>query len=489
MAFVAGRAVAAVSTLLLLLAVVRWLDPGEYGAYMVIWGLCELAVPLTSLGLVPAVQQFLPRLVTRSDEQTLRRFVLVMEAVRFALILLFASVVALAWDPLAQWLGLPDGSMTGLAVAALMTTVLGARFAAELLESLLEQRDAQSVRALQPIGRLLGLAALWSLGWTGIGPLLWMEVMVCLMTLVVGQALLVRRLRGITTAGNEPLDWREVRHFIAHLSASQFFTATGDAGAARLVVARLLGPEAAGVFGFLQQLLMTANRYLPSLLLANVVRPMLVSREAEGNVPLVGVGVAMLVKLNILAAMLALAVVVSGGDDLLSLAMGRGVEDAGNMLALLMLGLLAQAVSQVAMLALQVYRLPSVVSRASLVSPVTTVLCALGAAVAGLAGATAGMAGGMWLRGLVWLHALRKAPATPVDWRGLVRCGAATAAVVMTCLAARPWVGGVVGAAVCAVGLLGLAYWRLPLTEGELGLLNRGLGARARSLLRIKSPQ
>lgn len=488
MAFVAGRAIAGASTLLLLLAVVRWLDPREYGAYMVIWGLCELAVPLTSLGLLPAVQQFLPRLVTRSDDRTLRRFVLVMEAARFGLIFSTALVVALAWSPLARWLGLPEDPLTGLAVAALMTAVLGARFAAELLESLLEQRDAQSVRALQPIGRLLGLAGLWGLGWGGLDALLWMEVMVCLLTLVVGQFLLVRRLHCISSEGNESLDWREVRHFVAHLSASQLLTATGDAGAARLVVARLLGPEAAGVFGFLQQLLMTANRYLPSLLLGNVVRPMLVSREAEGNIPLVGVGVAMLVKLNTLAALLALAVVVSGGDDLLSLAMGRGVEDAGAMLALLMLGLLAQAVSQVAMLALQVYRLPSVVSRASLVSPVTTVLCALGAATAGLAGATAGIAVGMWLRGLVWLHALRKGPVTPIDWRGLSRCAAAAAAVVLACLVARPWVGGVTGATLCAACLLGLAYWRFPLTAGELGLLSRGLGARARSLLRIKLP-
>lgn len=487
-AFFAGRAVAALSTLLLLLAVVRWLDPGEYGAYMVVWGLCELAVPLTSLGVLPAVQQFLPRLVTRTDARTVRRFVVTMELARLGLILFWAAVIALGWGRVASWLGIPEAASSGLAVASLMVAVLGARFAAELLESLLEQRDAQAVRALQPIGRLLGLAVLWGLDQTGLAALLWMEVAVCALTLVVGQALLMRRLRSITTQGSEPLDWREVRQFIAHLSAAQLLTATGDAGAARVVVAKLLGPEAVGVFGFLQQLLMTANRYLPSLLLANVVRPMLVSREAEGNIAVVGVGVATLVKLNVVAALLVLSGVLAGGNDLLSFAMGRDVDNAGTMLALLLLGLLAQAVSQVIMLALQVYRLPSVVSRASMVSPATTLLCAVGAGAGGLTGAAAGMAAGMWMRGLVWLHAMRKAPATPIDWAGLSKCLAVSAAMGLAFAAARPWIGGLVAAIMCTFGLLGLVRWQLPLTADERGLLLRALGARARWLLRVKTP-
>ena len=474
-----GRTSLALASVALLFLAVRWLGPTDYGAYMLIWGLCELAVPITSLGVLPAVQQFLPRLVSHSDQGTVRRFVRVMEVARLTLILAGAAVVVLVWAPLAGWLGLPPAAMPpGWMVALLMVGVLGSRFAAELLESLLEQRDAQWVRALQPMARLLALAGLWMQDMRGLQPLLWADVAVALATLVLGQTLLARRLNRLQAVGSQPVDWAEVRRFVGHLSLAQVLVATGDAGAVRMGVSRVMGPEAAGVFAFLQQLLMTANRYLPSTMLANVVRPMLVARESEGDLRTVGVGLALLVKVNVFVALVSVGVVWAGGDGLMTLAIGREAPGSALVLGLLLLGLLAQALSQVMMLALQVHRRPRSVSAASLMSPSTTVLAWLGSLLGGLAGAAAGTAVGMWLRGLVWLNAVRGVPSTPIDWPGLTRAVVFTLVAVGAGLAVRPWIGGIASGALCGVLLLGALIAFKPLTSEERELTMRALGRR-----------
>jgi hypothetical protein len=293
----------------------------DYGTYMLLWGLCELAVPLTSLGMLQAVQQFLPRLASQGTVGDTRRFVRVMESARWALMLLAGAGIAWVWPALAIWLqAAPSTLELGTLVGSLLVFSLGSRFVAELLESLLEQRDAQWVRALQPLTRALGLLALWQFGQVSLIALLWVDVVVCAATLVLGQWMLSRRLRALRPNGLHQLDWSEVRGFVGHMSLSQLLTAAGDPGAVRLVLARTLGVEAAGVFAFVQQLVMMINRYLPSLLLANVVRPMLVARHQEGDLSTVGTGIALLWKLNLTLLLGALGVVAVGGDDLLSVA-------------------------------------------------------------------------------------------------------------------------------------------------------------------------
>lgn len=480
-AFVLGRVAQGLATLLLLLAAVRWLTPADYGTYMLIWGLCEVAVPLTSLGLLPAVQQFLPRLVAESDSASVRRFVRVMEMARYVVMAMAGGVLALGWPWLAEWVGLPAGPpIPGWLLAVLMFAVLGARFAAELLESLLEQRDAQLVRALQPIGRLVGLSALWALNWPGLVPLILADVTVSIAALVLGQVLLTRRIRVLSALGSGLIDWSEVRAFVAHLSISQVLTAAGDAGAVRLAVTRALGVEAAGLFAFLQQLLATLNRYLPSLLVANIVRPMLVARHAEGDHSSVGTGIALLVKLNLIVVLGALGVVCAGGDELVHFASGREAAGSGLALGLLVLGLMSLATSQVAMLALQIHRRPASVSLASLLAPTSLLMGWLGALSGGLTGAAVGVATSMWLRGLVSVLMLQRSPdRAPLDWVGIRRLLLWAAFLGICSAATRPWLGGVLAAGLFMMTFAIVLAWRSPLSGAELDLAVRGLGRRA----------
>lgn len=480
-AFLLGRAAQALATFALMLLAVRWLPLGEYGAYMLVWGLCELAVPLTSLGLLQALQQFLPRLAAHANRREVRRFVRTMAAARLALTLGVIGLMLLFWPRIAGWFGLTlvADLSSGLLVAALIVAVLGARYVAEVLECLLEQRDAQLVRALQPVARLVGLAGLWFSGNLNLTRLLWVDLLVSLAALAWGQWMLARRLRALSPDGELVLPWREVRSFVGHMSLSQGLVAAGDAGAVRLIAGRVLGLEAAGIFAFLQQLTVTANRYLPSILLANVVRPMLVVRHAAGDLATVGVGVAVLWKMNLALMCGALAVVIVGGDGLLVLLSGGAAQAAGLPMALLLVGLLGSAMSQIVAMALQIHGLASRVTLVSLAAP-TTLLCAwYGGLHGGLLGLAWGVAVSMWLRAAVVMATAQTGPQrAPLDWSGALRLILATVGVV----ALGAWLGRYVGtlwAAALAAGLyVALLLWLKPLNATEGELIGRGLGHR-----------
>lgn len=482
-AFVVGRVTQAFTTFLLLLLAVRWLPLPDYGAYMLVWALCDFAVPITSLGLLHALQQFLPRLAVQAGRQRVRQFVRAMELARLLLTALVIGVSLAAWSVLAPAVGLRVlvGWQNGLLVAALVVVVLGARYVAEILECLLEQRDAQIVRALQPVARLAGLVLLWLLDRLTLANLLWLDLLVTALLFAWGQWLLARRLRALPPEGDMPVPWAEVRTFVGHLSLSQCLSALGDAAAIRLVAGRVLGLEATGVFAFLQQLTVTAHRYLPSILLANVVRPMLVVRHASGDLETVGCGVALLWKLNLVLMCAAVAAVGAGGDGLLALLSGGAVQSGGLPMTLLLLGLLGTAMSMIAAMALQIHGRADLVGLISVVAPLTLLFAWAGGRAYGLLGLAIGVAVSMWLRAVaVMVVAQQRERKAPLDWAGALQLLGLTVIVAMVGhLAGR--IAGPVAATVLAAALFaGLLRWMRPLRADESALIARALGPRAR---------
>lgn len=473
----------AAATLALTLLTIRLLDQHDYGAYMLVWGLVELAMPLTSLGLLPAAQRFLPDLAAQGRPGEVQLLVRTLFLARVALVLLACAALALSWKVSLPWLQLPGFGFQQVAlVAALVGTQVMLRFAAEMLESLLEQAHAQLLRALVALGRLAVVGVLWWSGTLSLVTLLAAELALSAALWLLGEWWLRKRLRRLEAGGDRHLVGAELWTFVWHMSGVQLLNATANAGLLRIVVARVLGLEAAGHFAFLQQLLMIVQRYMPSTLLANLVRPMLISRHGEARHAEVAVAFGFLWKVNLMIAWPLLPAAMLGGSALVHGLSGGRVPDAGLALALMMLALAATAQNQIVVMALQVYRYSALARRVSVLALAAPLLVWAGAAH-GVAGAAAGLAVALVLRASVGLLALRRqALGADLDWTGVGRFCAALLLASGAAWAAAGWVGPPVAAALLLALVLVATRLLRPLRQAEFELIERALGRRARLL-------
>lgn len=481
--FLIGRLAQAVSTLVLTLVLVRVLDDRSYGTYMVVWGLIELAVPLTSLGLLPAAQRLLPELASHGSVGEVARFVRMLVRLRVSLVIVVCAALAAGWSSVSGWFDLSViDERGGIAVATLIAANVLLRFAAELLESLLEQRASQTIRALLPLARLAVVGGLWVLDELTLENLILGELACSLILWIAAEIALRRCVRGLSPKGDRVLVAREFWTFVWHMSGVQLLNATANVGTIRVVVARALGVEAAGHFAFLQQLLMIAQRYMPSTLLANLIRPMLIDRHATAQNDEVQTAFGLLWKINLMLAWPLLPAAWLSGSALVMLLSGGRVADAGLTLAWLALGLSAMAQNQIIVMAMQVYRYTALARRISVFAVAAPLLVWLGAAH-GLAGAAGGFAAALMLRSSVGLWALRRQPlSATLDWRGVWRFSAALVTSALIAAAVRPVAGDLIAGALML--LLVVVGTRLlpPLRRNEMAMVERALGAWARIL-------
>lgn len=426
--FLFGRAAQALASVAALLLAVRILPADEFGAYMVLIGIVEVCRPLSSLGLLPTVQQYLPEMALHATRGQFDRFVRWVTAARFAALALFSLVLYTWWVPITGWLGFASASQKDAWVACvLIVTLLGAAFTDQMLEALLEQRFAQVVRALLPIGRLAGLLGLVAFDAVSLLNVLWVDIVVSAVCLALAELALVRQLRQLQPDGSRTFEARQILSFAWHLSGSQVLNAAASGGALRIIVSAALGLAAAGEFGFMQQLLRQVQRFLPSLMFIGLVRPMLIAANVGGDRERLRAAAGLLRKSNLLLSAPLVGVVFLAGDTLPALLSGGKFADAGLTLTLILLAAVSGAQTQVTGTILQVLRHPRLVlilSMLALLSP----LLVWGGCWQGLVGAAGGLALASWIRSATTLAVLhRREPWLGVDRSGILRCLAAVA--------------------------------------------------------------
>lgn len=487
--FLLGRAAQALFGLGFTLATVRLLPIGDYGSYMVLWALIEFARPLTSLGLLPMLQQFLPEMAMHATAIQLRRLVVVSTAVRMGLLAVWACILLVAWQQITALLGL-DATVQDphlrYWVCLVAIGVLGSEVAYEMLEALLAQRAAQSIRGLFPALRLLGLFGLASAGHAGLVGLLLVDVGVGLFCLLLAELALVQQLRGLQPDGSRHFAWRDLLQFAWQMSVTQFFNAMGSTGVARLVVSSVLGPTAAGQFGFLQQLTDQLKRFIPSLLFANLVRPMLVARKVQGDNLGVAAAVGLLWKANALVVWPLLALLAIAGNEIVELLGARALAGMG-LVALCLAAATASTVqNQLAGMLLQIYRLAHVLRNVSISSLLLPVAVGGLASVWGLTGAALGVAGVAWLRGAIAMAVLRRRSIRmTAGGRGLAILGAVTLATGALGWSLKASMGAAPAGALFIAVALALTLLLKPLSPAEFELLQKLSKRRTQFLYRF----
>ena len=479
--FLLGRTAQAAASLILMLWLVRLLIPADYGAYMVLWGMVEMMMPLSSLGMLEAVRRFLPELAARGAPGVLIRFVRWMTLIRLAILVVWALLAATFWPDIAAWMGFSTSQQdTSLLAVGLIITVIGFRYASEMLECLLEQRWSQLVHAFMPWGRLAGVAMLVASDDLTLERLIWVDLIVSLSCFLLAEFFLIGKLRSLPGTGDYRVSVHEIANFAWHMAGVILLYAASSTGAIRILVARTLGLEAAGVFAFLQQLLMIVGRYLPANLLANIIRPMLVSRYAVGELDTVNQGIALLWKINLLIIAASMAVTCVAGDTLILVASSGRFTDAGMVMLIMLLGLGATSQGQLVSMAMQIFSFTRQLRYFSILSMLTPLAVIVGSNW-GLIGVSSGVVLSVWLLNsvtLTWLR--RQAGHIAFDWSGVAR-GLSLAAL----LTAIGWIVEYEFGPWWAVTLVLLVYgfglaMVKPLNQFDIELLNRGLRHRAR---------
>lgn len=389
-----GRAAQAVATIALALLAIRALGPTDYGLYMVLLGIVDLCHPLSSLGLLPTAQQFLPEMALHARMAHLRRFIRWLTVLRIGMLVVFAGTIYAAWGSIAGWLGFDAQRYAGAALACLLiVTLLGAMFTETLLESLLEQKFVHTSRALYGLGRLAGLIVLIALDAVSVVHMLWIDIGLSILRWIGAEIVLVRQLRRLQPDGSRAFGRQEIVRYGWHMSGAQVMNAAASPGALRVIVASGLGVDLAGHFAFAQQLLKQATQSMPTTWLANVVRPMLIARHRSGERDVVARSGGLLWKINLTFALAIVGATAVGGDPLMALLSGDRILEGGVMLALVMLSGAALTQNQVSTAMMQVYRYSSLARAAALAALLVPVLVLLGARVS-LEAAAAGLAVG-----------------------------------------------------------------------------------------------
>lgn len=485
-AFLLGRAAQGVANVCLTLWVVRLLAGDDYGAYMTLWGLVELLVPLSSLGLLDAVRRYLPDLATRGSTAAVRGFVRWTNAARLVVLAIVTAMLYATWASLTGWLGFSDEQI-GQSVLALplLVAVLYYRYICEMLECLLEQRWSQSIRALNPIGRLAGVAVLVVTSSLDLAAVLIVDLVVSVLCVVLAEWALIRKVQHYEGRGDYAVTAPTVLKFVWHMAGANLLQAVASVGAIRLIAAHFLGLELAGLYAFVQQLVIIVGRYMPSQLLANVIRPMLIARHAAGDRDIVSQGVAAMWKSNVFIVLAMLVSLAPVGDELIGFASGDRFRDAGLVALLMFLGLGANSQGFLVAMAMQIHDRARALRTLSLLFLVIPVAAWAGAA-RGLEELVAGVVAAQWLynaAALWWMR--RNGVGVVLDSRGALRM------IILGLLAGALGMvlaGGVsfwVVVVVSELAFIGGMLIVRPLSSGDQELLTRAARVPARYLRRF----
>lgn len=351
--FLLGKGASAILGVTWLIWLVRSTPTADYGGYVALLAFMEFFYLCTGFGLSTLAQRYVAEFRLRAPAGQFDQWLqgLVLRRVVYAG--LAAAALIPAWPLLMGWLSIAAQPTMVAWLTAWLVMGSCTRYLDELLPALLLQGVSQALSLVTNVIRLGGLIALWWQGWVpDLAWLLKIEAMAAGICLLLGGALLLRHRRAARHVPNILPSEAMSLHTNTSMSgvARRFYLVQllgqlWGPNAARLVVARMGGATLVAAYGFCHALVDLLRNYLPAFLLATWVRPLLVARYLEHRQlqPVVEM-VSVVFKLSLLMIMPVLAAMPSHGDAIaLWVSAGRYGKDAGLLMSLLLLLLIAQA--------------------------------------------------------------------------------------------------------------------------------------------------
>lgn len=280
--FLGGKALTAVSTVLVLLLLARFLKKEEFGAFVTFQAVVNIIGLLASFGTNQVLVRFVPELRAMNNNRSLYRLagrLFARRAVLFAVVLGATGGIGV-W--IAEFLGFPQWA--GLFQLYLLAGwfVLSWFVLAQVMESLLWQKSSQYIVAATGLVRLSILSMLALQGALSLREAVLTEIVCEILTFA---ALLAAAMRNYL---HDPLRHTgDVGWLVENRTRLRHYAVTGYLQVAtsllygsspnRTVAARFLPPAALGEFGFADSMAVTFRRLLPANLLAGFLRTLFVA--------------------------------------------------------------------------------------------------------------------------------------------------------------------------------------------------------------------
>lgn len=485
--FLVGKTGSAIIAIGMLLVLVRMLERESYGLYIVLLATLELVQLGSSLGCYPALNRYVPELLSRNQGLAVRRLLWLLSCWRGVTLGVACIIFAGMARPLSGLLGFPDFA----AIIALYAVVIflegAARYFDVIFETLLLQGVSQSAVLLRNGLRLAGIVLAFSFDMQfSLLIFVWMEITASACGLGFSILLTVRHVNTIarTRPGDHAMpSMSRMRGYVTPAYLAQVVGLAQGPDLVKMLVAKLSGAVQTGAFGFAAALASMLQRYLPVFLLIGMVRPLFVSQQARGRDPARLILLANLVfKLNVFVIAPVTMLLLVVGERLTGILSGGKFPEAWQYLAALLLLLVAQTLHVV----LGLIALAAEEARAGLVG---TMYGLAGIAIGLLLYPSMGplsMCAGLIVSELIWCWVMQAALKRHgfhfrIDWSGLLRLWLAASVAMLPLMLGRAYLLGssllALLSAIAFTALLYLFIARLlrPFSGSERHLINSAL--------------
>lgn len=486
--FLFGKGFKIAGTLVTLLLLARWLETTEYAAYISLRALIEVGRTITTIGVTGVLLRFLPELRAVGNNRAAYRLLFYGMGLRiFTILVLFLATLPFIGSlgvtfNLADWAWLIPWVLVVGALDYTTYTLSGA------LESFLWQKEAQYSLAFGNFAQLSVLLTLFYLGPLTLPAVILAEglgLALALVCLVIG---LYRRWsldeeRAIGDLGWLRLHIARMIRFGAWMFGMSVTSIAYGPGPNRLLAAHYLPATEVATFGFAGQIANLARRFMPTRLIATMIKPILLARfTVSGDFERLVDNINLIYRINFSILIVPIGMLLVSGNAVFNWMTAGKYGSAAALLAglllilvsesmRLLLGLIAQAVEKNQIMVgtnlVQSGSLLLAVPLVGTVGPWAIVFANLcGTVVANILIV-------LWLRRWGYVFSLRWVPLLAVAGYGAV-------AVLVGRLSAGTFASWLDGALIApaAIGLLTfssvfflLFWWRPPFSEEELRLV------------------
>ncbi|TIC85332.1 lipopolysaccharide biosynthesis protein [Crenobacter intestini] len=341
--FVGGKLLSAVLTFLLLMVMVRALSLPEYGAYVAMIASMELMLTLADMGMHGAGYRYLPEFVLHAPDRALRRFLRRQISVYAGSIVLVSSLTLVFLGWVVEWLALSEYSQVFVWLPFLMLVEgVGRLIRDQTFSVCMRQNDTRKVLLIKLLIQLAGLIFLWMQGRVSLQQVIWLEILASSLALAWSLFCLRHFLRhraATPVPGWREPGWDSMWRAGFNLYLATLVTQASGVTLLTVLLQKTMGPEAAGVFGFVKNLVEMVARYLPATLFFSILQPKLVASGLESKSGLSAM-VNMAGKVNLFVLLPLLVVFLVAGEPIVFYLSGGEVKGTGLLSFGLMLFLL-----------------------------------------------------------------------------------------------------------------------------------------------------
>lgn len=281
-----GKGLSAVSSLIVLVIIIRQLSVTEFAVYTSMHALVLMLGLLSSLGVNAVLLRFLPELRAAHNNRAMYRLLAIGMILR-VLLYAIAALVLLGFVDALGWL-LKMGDLVWLLPWYLLVGFLrvNATFTIGALESLLWQREAQYSLATAYLFKLAATLGVVWFGTLSIETFILIECCVELLSLVLLLVSAFVRWRkdpekATGDAGILAGHWKRYLNFGLWAYAQNLTSVFYGSAPNRLIIGYFLPVGTIAVFGTVDRLITYVKRYEPLLIFLGMVRPVFNSRFTQ----------------------------------------------------------------------------------------------------------------------------------------------------------------------------------------------------------------